>query len=314
MNQRVGILMVILAVQLVAVGALAFMKSRTPVVASLLQFEAATIDALSIADNEGESVALAKVDNTWLVDNLQADNGKVNELIDTFADMDAAWPVATSGATAERFEVTDDNYQRRIELGASGSVVGAVLLGTSPGYRRVHGRVAESDEVYSIAYSNYQAATGVDDWLDKALLQPDGGVEALAGNGWGLVRVDDAWVVNELGDTATDQDVATGVVDRVSSLRVLGVGETPPANDATQRLSVTDAAGEYHLDIVVDEEATDALVRSTRIPNRWFKVASYTVEQLLKSSDDFAAVVAADESIDNEPTPAQAFLDEALNP
>jgi len=59
-------------------------------------------------------------------------------LIDKLEGAEAAWPVATSESSAERFEVSDAKFQRRIRFFADDAVVTELFLGTSPGFRRVH--------------------------------------------------------------------------------------------------------------------------------------------------------------------------------
>ncbi len=58
-------------------------------------------------------------------------------------------------------------------------VVGDLYLGTSPGFKKVHARRADSDDIYAITFANYEATARTDDWLDKALLKPTGDVTAV---------------------------------------------------------------------------------------------------------------------------------------
>ena len=311
MNRHVSILMIVLAAQLLAVGAVALLnpaRGGGPD-SSLLDLDPDVIDGVSIADGEGASVTLRNAQGAWRIDDgLPAESGKVAELVETFANLDAAWPVATSTSTAERFEVTDDAFQRHLEFRNGDAVVGEVFLGTSPGYRRVHGRVAGSDDIYSIQYSNYQAGTSADDWLDKTLLQPEGELTVVGAGDWTLTRAAGAWALD--GDDPTDQAAARDMAGKVEDLRVIGVANADPEAEPTRTLALTDANGDYQLAIVVDEDNTDALVRSSRFTDRWFRVATYTVEQLAMARDDFVAVESPE--TDAPATPAETFIDDVL--
>ena len=151
-------LIALLAVQVAIVGAVIAVKSgSTGEPVPFLSFDAATVDALAISGEDGE-VELAKTDGDWrLPSGLPADSVKVGELIDKLADADGSWPVATSASVQERFEVSDDNHQRRVKLSVGDEVVADVYLGTSPGYRKSHARRADDKDIFAITFSNYEA-------------------------------------------------------------------------------------------------------------------------------------------------------------
>ena len=62
----------------------------------------------------------------------------------------------------------EDSYQRRVQVLTGDETLADVYLGTSPGYRRVHARRADADDVYSIEFSNFEAGTDVSSWLKKS--------------------------------------------------------------------------------------------------------------------------------------------------
>ena len=177
-----------LAIQVAAVALLIAVKSGGAVEPDpFLEFDADAVDMLSVsgtAGGEGEGgegkVVLAKTDDAWqLPDGLPADAAKVDEVIKKLADASAGWPVATSVSVQERFELVADNHQRRLTLSAGGETVADIYLGTSPGYRKTHARRVDDDNIYAITFSNYQAGMKESDWLDKALLRPDGALTGL---------------------------------------------------------------------------------------------------------------------------------------
>ena len=177
-----------LAIQVAAVAVLIAVKSGGAVDPDpFLEFDADAVDMLSVSGGEGGEgeggegkVVLAKKDDAWqLPDGLPADAAKVDEMIKKLADASAGWPVATSVSVQERFELVEDNHQRRLTLSAGGETVADIYLGTSPGYRKTHARRVDDDNIYAITFSNYQAGMKESDWLDKALLRPDGALTGL---------------------------------------------------------------------------------------------------------------------------------------
>ena len=177
-----------LAIQVAAVAVLIAVKSGGAVEPDpFLEFDADAVDMLSVSGGAGGGgegdegkVVLAKKDDAWrLPDGLPADAAKVDEVIKKLADASAGWPVATSVSVQERFELVADNHQRRLTLSAGGETVADIYLGTSPGYRKTHARRVDDDNIYAITFSNYQAGMKESDWLDKALLRPDGALTGL---------------------------------------------------------------------------------------------------------------------------------------
>lgn len=180
-----------LAIQVAAVAVLIAVKSGGAVEPDpFLEFDADAVDMLSVSGGAGGGgegdegsegkVVLAKKDDAWqLPDGLPADAAKVDEVIKKLADASAGWPVATSASVQERFELVEDNHQRRLTLSAGGETVADIYLGTSPGYRKTHARRVDDDNIYAITFSNYQAGMKESDWLDKALLRPDGALTGL---------------------------------------------------------------------------------------------------------------------------------------
>ncbi len=189
MNTRIGLLGAVLAAQVLIIAVLLISSGvgAGEEARSLLPFEPVRTVSLDIA-TEDEEVGLARDDDGWRLDGgLPADDGKVGEVLEKLAKASAAWPVATSASSAERFEVTEENFQRRLVVESESGETATLYLGSSPGYRRVHARADGADEVYSIDFSNYEAPADVDQWLDKKLLRPRGDVTAVArADGWAL--------------------------------------------------------------------------------------------------------------------------------
>ena len=236
-----NMLIAALAIQVAAVAVLIAVKSGGAVEpAPFLDFDATAVDAISVANVEGD-VALAKEDDAWqLPDGLPADAAKVQGVIDKLADAGGGWPVATSASVQERFELTEENHQRRLTLSAAGETVADIYLGTSPGYRKVHARRVGADDIYAITFSNYEAGVKAADWLDKSLLRPNGPLTGLryaqaafdppAEDGpaplFALAK-DEEGVWSAESGASLDQAKVETLAGRFTGLTVTGVSEVP---------------------------------------------------------------------------------------
>ena len=311
MNYRIGLLAGIALAQIVIIGFVVLGGGDDQrQVASWLNLQDRAVTRIAISDAEAE-VQISDTDGFWSAgvadQQVPADSDKVAQLLEKLAGLSAPWPVATSAASAERFEVTDESFQRRVGLYAGDEEVALVFLGTSPGFQRVHARRAESDDIFSIALSNYELPATLDGWLDKGLLgmseapqrvvlkvMADADVADLALADAQLHRSDEGWLIN--GGVA-DQAAAETYVNRFKTLQVLGLAEVvAETRTALAQLTLSGGNEEVVLEISTTGENGDYLVQDTARAGS-FRIAAYIAEQLLMTDTDFAV---DDESADVE--------------
>ncbi len=179
----------------------------------LLPFETGKVDRIDIAENNGNSVALVKEGGNWVIPssaNFPADAAKVNGLITKLAGLKKGWPIASSNEAARRFKVTSDAFERRIALKSGGVALGEILLGTSPNFKSVSARAGKDSNVYSIAFSAYEAAARADDWMDRSLLNIERDkIASISIAGAVLERKDGKWVLSGLGKDQKQDETAT---------------------------------------------------------------------------------------------------------
>ena len=294
MNKKLGLLSALLVVQLVLVAiALMIPLGDDDSAPQLLAFTPDQIDRLEIHDGSDEVVIRSEASG-WRADGVRADKDKIDEVLEKLASIDAPWPVATSSASAARFEVSEANYQRRVRLYSADEQVAEVFLGTSPGYQRVHARRSGSDEVFSVPLSNYELSADVDSWMDKAVLAMDAPPTRIelrniaAENTEMLESGDEGWLYNGV---AADQDAAATYANRFTTLRVLGLaspvaeGEETPT--AIGQLLVANEAEQLTLLISRQGEEDDYFIT---VPDSdvSYRLATYIAEQLLMTDADFS--------------------------
>lgn len=238
MNKSIRILSVLAVFQLVLVAMVWLGRSdggaSEPL--QLVEFAPASVAKLTLADGT-QSVELTKDAAGWQVQaNAQvrsADATQVDNMVNNLAELQVQWPVATTSHSAERFEVSAQKFQRRIELqDDSGAQLALLYTGTSPGLGKVHARSDAADEIYAVDLANYQLPMTLDDWLDKAVLALPENLQQIAVQvgaegslqSWRLRNdVAEGWL---LDNAVADQTAVFGYLSRLQNLRVIGVAET----------------------------------------------------------------------------------------
>jgi hypothetical protein len=100
---------------------------------------------------------------------LPANDTLVTGLLVKLQALTTSWPVAQTQSAQQRFEVAESLYQRKLELTTdTGSQT--LYLGTSPGFRKLHVRLKDQEEIYALSLNLYEMPAELDYWLDKRLL------------------------------------------------------------------------------------------------------------------------------------------------
>ena len=296
MNRHVKVLTLLLAAQLLVLAGILGWQQRHVVTSTgnFLQVDRASIDGVVIVDEKGQQLKLHRGDAGWTLPDtrgLPVDGDKITQLLDKLFAANAPWPVATSTESAKRFEVAPDKFQREIKLTNKDKVVADVYLGTSPGFKKVHARHAESDDIYAVGLANYDATARTDDWLDKALLKPTGDITAVVRpDHWKLQKAGDAWTLDGLAPgVTTKQDAVTDLVNKMANLRVMGPADAPPADglEPALLLTVSTAGGEFDYRFYQPQPKSDFLVARSG-QDGYFKLAAYIAEPLVTDRDDLS--------------------------
>jgi hypothetical protein len=283
MNSRITLLGGLLIVQLLIV-LLISVNARSPEpIGGLVDLDPAAVTRLTVTDADGTSVTLQKSADRWLMENgARADAEKIASVIERLAGMQSLWPVAATSSSQSRFEVADAGYQRRLEFSGAG-VESRIYLGSSPGYRRVHARNGDSDDVFSIEFANHEVPTDVSEWVDQSQLQVQGITKLTLQDGWTLSVAGDEWLIDGAG---ADADKAQAMVRRVEQLRVLGVySGDETALETARELNVTAGGEDFTMTLRHDPAADEYVVTSTRTPGT-FTLASYIAEQILLGPEE----------------------------
>ena len=241
-------LAVLLGIQLLAAIALSLgdRGSLAPAAldSPLLTFDPKAVTAVRIAGGDGTAVTLARGDQGWLIADLgdfPADGAKVESLIDKLAGLKRPLPVGTSPEALKRHKVADDDLERRVTLESGDTAVATLLLGDSPGFRRLFARPAGDPAVYDLDLPLSDVPNRADDWLARDTLQV--GREAIgriAASGWTLVKGEDGWQIQG-SDQPPDQTAVDDLLARIANLSyrgVLGTEDKPQYDQGAPTLEI----------------------------------------------------------------------------
>lgn len=196
---------------------------QTPPESRLFAFKAEAVTGLTITDDSKGSITLIKGDKGWVLPgtfDAPAGAEQVTALLEKLAGLKQGLPVATSAGAATRFKVADDLYQRHVVLREGDKVVADLYIGTSPGFRQIHARKADSQEVVSVNLSTFELETAADQWLDKKMFAvKEEDIAALVFPTFTLRRNGAEWQMDGLGEgEKTDATAAADLVGKVSGL------------------------------------------------------------------------------------------------
>ena len=264
--------------------------------ASLLSFDKNGVDTITITGQEGKKVRLVKKDDKWVLPdafNFPADQESVKRLLGNMADMKKDWPVATTAEAAERFKVSKDNFERHIILHQGDKPVVDLFVGTSPGFRKVHVRMAGSNDVLAVKFSTYEAGVTADNWIDKNYLHLDEKtIKGISLPGIDLIRKGGNLV---LADLAADEemnkeavDTLTGQVAKLSIESILGRQNKKEYNQDKPKLtcSVQIDSGSKRIYTFSQPEKKDWFVLKSPDSDLYFKIGGWQVKPLLDAKRD----------------------------
>ena len=275
----------------------------------LLVFDVAAVDRIQIEDGSN-SVVLTKQVEKWVLpeqDDFPADQHNVLQLLDKLAAMKRGWPVATTRGASRRFKVAEDEFERKLMLLANNETLGQLVIGNSPGLRKVHVRNADDDEVFAVAFNTWEAGANLDDWIDKNILAFSAeDLLQIEMSDIVLQREDgELWLADLAGEEEINRQEIQILVNSLSGLRVdtlLDEGDKPEnlSDEADFALKVTlgpDQTLTYHF-FKLNEEPYYLLKRSDL--DDYFKIAEFHVNAIKETARD--KLILTDEDVPGEIT------------
>lgn len=262
--------------------------SPTALDSPLLGFEPAAVTVIRIVGGDGAAVTLARGDRDWSIAELgdfPADGAKIDSLLDKLAGLKRPLPVGTSAESLKRHKVADDAFERRLTLESGEQGVATLILGDSPGFRRLFARPAGDPVVYDLDLALFDVADRADDWLarDKLRIGRES-IERVAASDWVLVKGEDGWRLQG-SEQVPDQGAVDDLLSRIGNLSyrgVLGVEDPPEYDQAapTLDLEIGLAGGEHrHYRISQIKDGQDFVLKASDGP-WYFRLSDYDLDGL----------------------------------
>ena len=257
---------------------------------NLISIEHNQVDQLVIADADKNTVTLIKSAGNWqlpALDNLPADESKLENLLLKLQALKAGWPAATTSPSQQRFEVSEDKFQRRMQLFQNKTQVDELYVGTSPGFRKVHVRKATDNEIYAVALNTFDLPAKASDWLDKALLSISG-IENIKASGYQLSKKENKWTLKQTeitngSEQPIDPEKADKLINALANLKVEAtIDKTAATTPETETLSlkIANANGEWTLNLT---QAGDHYTAERSDRKQIFKLSQTNYEQVVNS-------------------------------
>ncbi len=158
---------------------------------------------------------------------LPVDQKKLTTLLNHFESLNAHWPVTTTTASHQRFEVSNNQYQKRIQVFQESTLVDDFFIGTSPGFRTTHFRHHNDDNVYTAKINSYELSTNPDDWVDKTLIASQD-MTQLKGSDFTLTKHNDTWQLDQTAPSnephlEKNTDAVSQAIQIFSNLHILKI-------------------------------------------------------------------------------------------
>jgi hypothetical protein len=183
-----------------------------------LDFSVDAVRSMQIRDAQGRELLLEKEGQAWLVaaaSTVPADVEKIRGTLDKLASLRQGFVVAVSRDATRRFKVDGDEFEKHLVLRGESELLADFYLGTSPAFRQIHARRADSRDIITVSLNSFELESEADKWLDKSLAKFKG--DELAGiefSEFVLKNGDDGWRLDGL---AENQEANTGKVNELAS-------------------------------------------------------------------------------------------------
>jgi len=263
--------------------------------APLLAVQSASISHIEIVEAGQEPLQLVKQDDQWQLpdlNDLAAQDARVNAMLQSLNDTRSGWPVTTTSASHERFKVAEENYARRVSLTLDNGDTLRLYLGSSPGFRQLHVRRDGEDEVYVVRLDSVDFAATANDWFDRSVLKLSQPLDRIDTGDIAMSRSDGSWVFDGRAEVV-DARVADALSTTLKDLSVTAVTGSIDA-DSVADLTVQSGDAQYRYRLY-EHDGSPYLKRDDR--DLYFRIAQADFDKL--SGLSLQSLAAADPAQDD---------------
>ncbi len=302
MNKLQRILIAVLAAQLVlAVIVFWPRQAATGAGAPLLGIKTDDVTGLTISDDQGKTVVLAKSGDSWTAASAAdypADAAKITPALDKLVAVAAGQPVVQTAASHAQLQVADSKFVRKIELQTAGGAK-TLYLGSASGSRATHARLAGQDAVYLARnVATWELTADLLSWINPVYFSVPSAdvtgftVENAQGEVAFIKDAAGAWTLQGLaaGETVNTGAITT-LLSQTTSVRLtapLGTADDPayglaqPAATVTLTTKTGDQTKTYTLAVGAKNVADSSYVVKSSESAYYVRVAEFGVKDLVE--------------------------------
>jgi hypothetical protein len=263
---------------------------------ALFAFTPEQVQRIRLANGDAsETLVLSRQGDGWVIADLgdaPVNADQVERVLTDLAALKRPLPVGSSAEARKRFKVADDQFERRVVVEGDDGPVAQLIVGDSPGFRRVFARIDGEPDVYDLRLALTDVSPNRDDWVKTDLLriEPDQIVRVSRGD-WVLSKAEDGtWAVE--GDTRTlDQEAVKALIQRLENLSyrgILGAQDDPAYRQETPEvvldIGLTDGTTRQYR-VSQADGSEDRVLKDTARP-WYFKVTDLDLGELLDLETD----------------------------
>ena len=259
MNLRNKVLAVILALQIVILAVVFWPRSSGPGIHQFIEgLEEPDVVSVIITDGEGQSIRVNRSPFGCVLpdaDDHPCAGGRLREFLQRIVPLTTASLVTGAAESHARFNVSEDSFERTIELELADGARHKFYLGTSPRGRSGHARLEGDNRVYlAPGLSAFDAPVLANRWVDPVYFSPplDQVTTLTIENASGEISLardeNGEWTLGgEASDTPIDQGKARQLAVSATSIRLshpLGKQEIDSYGLGTPNAVVTVGVGD----------------------------------------------------------------------
>lgn len=177
MTRLYGFLVVLLAAQL-GLTALLFIGSQGELSEyssdeKFVGVDSNAFDRFVVASLD-RSMEVKKEGSDWILPEAygaKVSASKVAKITEELLTETRSFPAGSTSAAALQFKVSEDDFERKITLFKGNKELRTVFFGTSPGFKKVHARIAGEEAIYPIKFNTVDILETPMSWYDRTILR-----------------------------------------------------------------------------------------------------------------------------------------------
>ncbi len=260
------------------------------------------IVALTITDDEGQSLTLRKTDSGWVLadyDDFPADGEKVQEVLEKLTLVSSDNLVTETAASHKPLKVADDDFVRKVEIETEDGQHLTLYFGTAPRFTATNVRLGGEDATYlTTQLATWDLNTTPVSWIDTLFYEAEpGSAQAIdlqnAKGELHFVRSGEQWTLEGYDPAALSAGKVTAFVNHATRIVIsapLGKEEKAEYGMAHPLavVHVTTKDGDYTITVGAHDEENDTYVVKLSTSPYYVKVAGYNVQDFVNyGAEDF---------------------------